>query len=119
VSCALLIAVAGLVFANSRHATPLIASGILLNLSSAVLVFNQNAYQAELFPTRLRALAVGFVYSWSRLAGIFSGYLILLLLNFGGVNAVFVVIAGCLGLEALLIATFGPRTRNQPLEVLS
>ena len=35
-----------------------------------------HTYQAELFPTRIRARAVGFVYSWSRLSGVFTSLMI-------------------------------------------
>ena len=34
--------------------------------------FAYHGYQAELFPTRIRSRAVGFVYSWSRIAAALS-----------------------------------------------
>jgi len=40
-----------------------------------------HTYQAELYPTRIRGKAVGFVYSWSRLSGIFVGFVIAALLK--------------------------------------
>ncbi|MBX6741417.1 MAG: hypothetical protein IRY87_05120 [Acetobacteraceae bacterium] len=57
------IAVCGLIFANVRTAVPLIVFGVLRTLSSNIMSYAFRAYQAELYPTRIRALAVGFVYS--------------------------------------------------------
>ena len=38
--------------------------------------YGYHAYQTELFPTRIRARAVGFCYSWSRLSTVFSSFMI-------------------------------------------
>jgi putative MFS transporter len=52
-----------------------------------------HTYQSELFPTQIRARAVGFVYSFSRLSAIFSGYIIAAMLDHMGSAGVFVLIS--------------------------
>jgi putative MFS transporter len=75
-----------------------------------------HAYQSELFPTAIRARAVGFVYSFSRLSAVASGYLIAAVLaGFGG-GGVFVLISGAMVVVSLVIGLAGPRTRGLALE---
>ena len=54
----------------------MIVCGLLLTLCANWFSFSFHAYQSELYPTRIRAQAVGFVYSWSRFTAIFSGFVI-------------------------------------------
>ena len=70
------IGVFGLLFAQRRTAAGVIVCGVLITLCDNWLSFSFHAYQAELYPTRIRAQAVGFVYSWSRFSAIFSGFII-------------------------------------------
>ena len=56
------VAVFGLIFGQLNAAAALIVLGMLLTMSNNILSFSFHAYQAELYPTRIRALAVGFVY---------------------------------------------------------
>jgi putative MFS transporter len=67
----------------------------------------------------LRAQGIGFVYSWSRISAIFSGFLIAYVLAHYGVTWVFLMIAGSMLLVALVIGVLGPPTRNRSLETLS
>ena len=62
------VAVSGTLFGQTTFAPLLIFLGVLLTLSNNAMSFAFHAYQAELYPTRVRALAIGFVYSWSRLS---------------------------------------------------
>jgi hypothetical protein len=61
---------------------------------------------------------VGFVYSASRISGIFSGFLISFALLHGGVPAALALVAGCVGLVALSVGLPGSKTRGQSLEVI-
>ena len=63
---ALGIAAFGLLFAQQTSALGVIVCGVLITLCNNWMSFSFHAYQAELYPTRIRAQAVGFVYSWSR-----------------------------------------------------
>src|SRR6185369_5141727 len=85
VAAALSVAVFGLAFGQMREAAPLILFGVLITLANNVMSFSFHAYQAELYPTRIRALAVGFVYSFSRLSTVFSAFVIAFVLRNAGV----------------------------------
>ncbi|HEX5229561.1 MAG TPA: MFS transporter [Bryobacteraceae bacterium] len=119
VSAALAIAVSGLLFAQASAAAILILLGVLLTLGNNILSFSCHAYQAELYPTRIRALAVGFVYSWSRISVVFSSFVIGFFLSRFGVGGVFSLIAGSMLMVMLAIGLAGPRTNNLALEAIS
>ncbi len=109
----------GLLFGHTTEATLLIVYGVLVTLCSNILSFSFHAYQTELYPTRIRALGVGFVYSFSRLSAVFSGFVIEFLLGDFGTAGVFAFIAGSMVVVMLAIGVFGPRTRNRALEAIS
>jgi MFS transporter, putative metabolite:H+ symporter len=113
------IAVSGLLFGQMSGAALLIFFGVLLTLANNILSFSSHAYQAELYPTRIRALAVGFVYSWSRISVVFSSFVIGFVLNRFAVPGVFALIAGSMLMVMLAIGLLGPRTNNLALEVIS
>jgi putative MFS transporter len=109
----------GLLFGQMNAAVPLIIFGVMLTLANNVLSFSSHAYQAELYPTRIRARAVGFVYSWSRISVVFSSFVIGFVLDRFGVPGVFVFIAGSMLMVMLAIGGLGPRTNNLALESIS
>lgn len=113
------IAVFGLLFANERDPTLLIVFGVCVTLCNNWLSFAFHNYQAELFPTRIRGRAVGFVYSWSRLSAALSGLVIAFFLGYSGPQGVFVFIAFAMGIVVISIGGFGPRTRGMALEAIS
>jgi len=116
---AILIACLGLAFAASRTVAPIIVWGIALTLSLNWFSSAFHAYQAELYPTRVRARAIGFVYSWSRLASIGVGFAVSAVLARSGPSAVFAMIAAAMALVAGITAAFGPRTNRIELETLA
>ena len=113
------IAIFGLLFARQRDPVWLIICGILLTCANNCMSIAFHAYQAELFPTRIRAQAVGFVYSWSRLSAIFTSFLIAFFLRHYGTRGVFAFIAAAMAVVILAIGIFGPRTRGLALEDIS
>jgi len=116
---AVLTATLGLAFASQTAPAALIALGVGITLSNNLLSFAYHAYQAELFPTRIRARAVGFVYSWSRLSTVFSSLIIAALLGAFGSAGVFSFIALAMGVVVVAIGAFGPRTGGRSLEAVS
>ena len=116
---ALAIAASGLAFTQAHGMLGVIACGVALTLANNILSFAYHGYQPELFPTRVRARAVGFVYSFSRLSTMFSAFVIAWVLKDFGSAGVFVFIAGCMIVVAAVIGLFGPRTRDLPLEQIS
>jgi putative MFS transporter len=113
---ALAIAIFGILFAQQMEAIPIIVFGILITLANNWLSFSFHAYQAELYPTRIRAQAVGFVYSWSRFSVIFTSFIIAAILKQYGVMGVFTFIAAAMVGVFLIIGIFGPKTNNLRLE---
>ena len=112
------IAVFGLLFSQVATALLVIGCGVVLTLSSNIMSMAFHSYQAELYPTRIRAVAVGFVYSFSRISVVFSGFLIEFFLNQFGTVGVFGFIAGSMVIVMLSIAT-GPLVNNRSLEAIS
>jgi len=113
---ALVVCAAGLAFAQVRASALIILCGGLVTVGATIISLNFHAYQSELFPTRIRALAVGFVYSASRVSGMFSGFLIAFALAQRGVSAALALVAGCMAVVALAIGVLGPKTRGRSLE---
>jgi MFS transporter, putative metabolite:H+ symporter len=113
-----LMAVVGLAFPFAREAWQIVAIGAVFTVCSYWFSSAFHAYQAELFPTRVRATGVGFTYSTSRLSAVFSTLLIGALLAYG-VLAVFVLMAAAMLGVALIVGVFGPRTNSLVLEDLS
>ncbi len=110
--------VAMTLFSLASDAAPLIALGVVFTLASNVMSYAFHNYQAELYPTRIRARAIGFVYSWSRLVGAFAGLVIGLLLEAGGVPFVAVFIGAAMAVGVVAIA-LGPSTRGLALEEIN
>ena len=106
-------------FAKASSPALLIALGIFFTLAANIMSYAYHGYQAEIFPTRIRSRAVGFVYSWSRLAAAFAGLITGALLADGGVDAVAGFICGAMLLAMGVIALFGPSTRGVALEQLN
>ncbi|HET6145716.1 MAG TPA: MFS transporter [Candidatus Acidoferrales bacterium] len=109
----------GLLFARQTTTAWLIGLGMMITLSNNLLSYSFHAYQAELFPTRIRARAIGFVYSWSRLSTMFTSFMIAFFLENFGTKGVFAFIAASMLMVILSVGVFGPRTNNLALEEIS
>lgn len=106
----------GTLFALQSSALGLIACGVMITFCNAWLTFSYHAYQSEMFPTHIRARAVGFCYSFSRLSTVFSSLLIGFFLEHFGTPGVLAFIVASMLVVMLTIGVFGPRTRNLALE---
>jgi len=113
------IAVFGIWFANVESPAALIVLGACLAASTQWLAYALHNYQAELYPTRIRARAVGFVYSWSRLSGILTPFFVAFFLRNWGATGVFAFVAFCMAVVILLVLTLGPRTTTLQLEAIA
>jgi putative MFS transporter len=116
---ALLAAAAGLLLSRiTQHSNfalfTVIGAGVAIG--NSLMSLSYHTYQSELFPTPMRARAVGFVYSFSRLSAIFSSYIIAATLDRAGSVGVFVLISAAMIVVALTVGLFGPRTRGLALE---
>ncbi len=106
-------------FSQASSPALLIALGVLFTLAANVMSYAYHNYQAELYPTRIRARAIGFVYSWSRIAAAFAGLAIGYFLNAGGVPAVAIFIAIAMVVGIVVIGVFGPETKGVSLEKIN
>ncbi len=113
------IAAFGLLFAQQTSAAGVIICGLLITLCNNWMSFSFHAYQAELYPTRIRAQAVGFVYSWSRFSAIFSGFIIAFFLGRYGTTGVFSFIAAAMVVVFVVIGGFGPAVTKRRLEAIA
>jgi MFS transporter, putative metabolite:H+ symporter len=119
VGCAIAVAVAGVLFGMVREPVLIVLFGGTVTIANNWLIGIFHTYQAELYPTRIRARAVGFVFSWSRLSSIFVGFWVAALLKHSGVPAVFVLISSAMLVIVVMVGALGPRTNGIRLEELS
>jgi putative MFS transporter len=119
VGAACCIGVFGVTFSYQSTMSLLILCGVLITLSNNVMSYSFHNYQSELFPTRIRARAVGFTYSLSRISAVFASFIIGFFLQTAGTKGVFGLIAFAMALVVISIAGWGPRTRDLELEQVS
>lgn len=113
------VGVFGVLFSLQTTILLLIVFGVLITLSNNVLSNTFHGYQTELFPTRVRARAVGFTYSFSRISTVFASFIIGFFLHTAGTKGVFGLIAFAMLMVVLSISIFGPRTKDLELELIS
>ena len=113
------IGIFGVLFSMQSAMAPLVLFGVLITLSNNVMSYSFHGYQAELFPTRIRARAVGFTYSLSRISAIFASFIIGWFLQTSGTPGVFGLIAVAMIMVVASIGIWGPRTRRLELEQIS
>lgn len=106
----------GSLFAMQNNPVWLVLCGFFITWSNAWLTYSYHSYQSEVFPTRIRARAVGFCYSFSRLSTVFSSLLIGLILQYSGSTGVIAFIVVSMLIVMLTIGIFGPKTRGLDLE---
>lgn len=119
VALSLIIAACGLIWAQQRAAAGIVLLGAIITLANSWFSSALHAYQAELYPTRIRAQAVGFVYSWSRFTSIFVGFIIARALHAYGTTGVFAIVAGAMLVVAVVVGGLGPSSNRIRLETLA
>lgn len=116
VASSLLMGGLGIAFGFARVAWLIVAAGFLLTATSNVFSNSFHIYQAEIFPTRIRATAVGMAYSLSRLSGAILPFVAVSVLDNLGASAVFIGSAAIMALIAIDVAWLGPRSNGLKLE---
>ena len=109
----------GFAFASARSVPLIRLTGAIIVLGNNWLTAIFHSYAAELFPTRIRAQAVGFTFSFSRIGAIFVSYMVAAVLAGYGTTGVFTMIGLAMLAIILAVGVFGPRTNGIALEVLS
>ncbi|WP_431015417.1 MFS transporter [Bradyrhizobium pachyrhizi] len=110
--------VLALLFGHASMPFAWVSFGLGLSFANSVLSVLTHNYFSEVFPTELRARAVGFVYSFTRIMAALSGYLVAWLLDFG-VAVVFVTISVAMFAAVLSLIVAGPRTLGRSFEEIT
>ncbi|BBZ45119.1 MFS transporter [Mycobacterium parmense] len=106
----------GLGFGLATSTGPIVVCGLGYTLVSNIFSNTFHVYQAEIFPTQLRATAVGSAYSLSRLSSGLMPFVLVPLLHTRGPDALFAAVATALAIVAVDIGMFGPRTTGRALD---
>jgi len=110
------LAVFGLLFATMGNTALIVVFGFMTTLTSNVFSNVYHVYQAEIFPTDVRATAVGWTYSLSRLSSGALPFILIPVLDTYGAAAMFTVVLLALAITVAAIALVGPRTTGRSLE---
>jgi len=113
------VAVFGLLFATQSSVAVIILFGFLTTATSNVFSNVYHVYQAEIFPTTVRATAVGWTYSLSRLSSAAAPFVLIPILNGYGAGAMFAAVATALAIVIAAVLTLGPRTSRRSLEEIN
>jgi putative MFS transporter len=119
VGSALTMAAFGLLFGFATASWLIMAAGFVVTSASNVFSNGFHVYQAELFPTRMRATAVGSAYSLSRLSGAILPFISVAVLDGVGATAVFAGAAAIMAILCLDVGLLGPRSTGMNLEASS
>ncbi|WAL41270.1 MFS transporter [Brevibacterium sp. BRM-1] len=108
-------AVSGILFATSDSEVLIVVFGFLTTAISNVFSNAFHIYQAEIFPTALRATAVGWTYSLSRLSSGALPFILLPVLEDYGALPMYLVVSAALLIICAAIGFLGPRTTRRSL----
>src|SRR5262249_48939014 len=112
-------ATCGILFATVTSHALIIVFGLLITASSNVFSNIYHVYQAEIFPSDVRATAVGWTYSVSRLSSAALPFILVPLLDHYGATAMFAAVLVALAATVVVIAPIGPRTTGRSLDVIN
>lgn len=112
----LAMAACGLLLAFSTSAAPVVVFGFLYTCFSNVFSNSFHVYQAELFPTGLRATAIGIPYALSRLSIALMPMVLVPALRNLGSTPTFAVIALSMVVASVAILQIGAESTKLPLE---
>jgi putative MFS transporter len=116
VSSALLMALFGLGLGASPSAAAIVPLGLAYTMAANVFSNAFHVFQAEIFPTAVRATAAGTAYGLSRLSSAAMPFVLLPLLNDYGAGAAFGAVSVAMLIVVIDIALFAPSTTGRGLE---
>jgi putative MFS transporter len=109
----------GLLFATVENTVLIVAFGFLTTATSNVFSNVYHVYQAEIFPTDVRATAIGWTYSLSRLSSAVLPFVLIPVLDHYGASAMFTVVLVALSIAVAAVAWIGPKTSRRNLEEIN
>jgi putative MFS transporter len=112
-------AVCGVLFAMANDPAMIVVYGLLTTAASNVFSNVYHVYQAEIFPSDVRATAVGWTYSVSRLSSAALPFILIPVLNHFGATTMFAVVLVALAATIAVLAPIGPRTAGRSLDEIN
>ncbi len=112
-------AICGVLFATVSVPAMIVVFGLLTTAASNVFSNIYHVYQAEIFPSDVRATAVGWTYSLSRLSSAALPFVLIPVLNHYGAAAMFAVVLVALTAAVAVLVPFGPRTTGRSLDEIN
>jgi putative MFS transporter len=112
-------AVCGVLFAVVSVPVMIVVFGLLTTAASNVFSNIYHVYQAEIFPSDVRATAVGWSYSVSRLSSAALPFILIPVLNHYGATAMFGVVLVALVAAVAVLIPIGPRTTGKSLDEIN
>lgn len=112
-------AASGVLYATATVQACIVVFGLLITASSNVFSNIYHVYQAEIFPSDVRATAVGWTYSVSRLSSAALPFILVPLLENYGATTMFAAVLLALAATIAVIASLGPRTSGRSLDEIN
>ena len=112
-------AVCGMLFATETVPAMIVVFGLLTTAASNAFSNIYHVYQAEIFPNDVRATAVGWTYSVSRLSSAALPFILIPVLNHCGATTMFTVVLVALAATIAVLVPFGPRTTGRSLDEIN
>jgi MFS transporter, putative metabolite:H+ symporter len=109
----------GIAFATVSGPALIVAFGVLTTATANVFSNVYHVYQAEIFPSDVRATAVGWTYSLSRLSSAALPFVLIPVLDRYGAAAMFTVVLAALVIAVAVLVPFGPRTTGRSLDEIN
>ncbi len=116
VGSASLMAVFGIALGAAQSAAVIVPLGVAYTMAANIFSNAFHIFQAEIFPTAVRATAAGTAYGLSRLSSAAMPFILLPLLSRAGAVAAFSAVGVAMLIVVLDIALFAPRTTGRALE---
>ncbi|GGF30591.1 MFS transporter [Subtercola lobariae] len=118
IASSLAVAVFGITFGFATTPVLIVAAGFLTGMASVVQSNVTHIYQAELFPTAIRARSVGRPYALSRVIGALLPFATLPILHALGAGWLYSLCAALIVVLVVLIGILGPRTNAKSLDTI-
>jgi putative MFS transporter len=116
VGSAVSMAFLGLALGFASAPTAIVAFGMTYTMVSNIFSNAFHIFQAEIFPTSVRATATSTAYGLSRLSSASMPFVLLPVLERWGAPAMFAVVATAMLIVVVDIGVFAPSTTGRPLE---
>jgi putative MFS transporter len=116
VGSAVLMALLGLALGFASAPMAIVACGMSYTMASNIFSNAFHIFQAEIFPTSVRATATSTAYGLSRLSSAAMPFVLLPVLEHSGAPAMFACVATAMLIVVVDIGMFAPSTTGRPLE---